>query len=177
MDISYREMKFDDLKSLGDIDRSDYSNDVYVMRNGELICEKIEFNHKGFSPETIQEKIEKFSNMLLNGNHIFFGAYDGQTLIGIAGFEVKFRGKNMNMFDFGPLWIDRNSRQLGIGRELLNISASKAKELGAKKLYISATPVKNTVDFYLKMGCKVTDDIDIELFQEEPDDIHMEKVI
>lgn len=177
MNISYREMAIEDLKKLGEIDRSDYSNQVYIIKNGKLICESIEFNHPGFNSRTIQEIINEYSDLLTKGMHTFYGAFDGETLIGIAGFEVKFRGRNMDMYDFGPLWINRESRGLGIGKKLFNISASQAKAMGAKKLYISATPVKSTVDFYIKMGCKVTDDIDIELFNAEPEDIHMEKVL
>jgi hypothetical protein len=40
-------------------------------------------------------------------------------------------------------------------------------------LYISATPSQNTVDFYLKRGCQVTGDPDPELWELEPEDIHL----
>ncbi len=53
----------------------------------------------------------------------------------------------------------------------------KAKELGAKKLYISATPSKNTVNFYMHLGCNLASEINPELYQLEPDDIHLEMII
>ena len=53
----------------------------------------------------------------------------------------------------------------------------RAKELGANKLYISATPSKNTVDFYMHLGCKLAAEINSELYQLEPDDIHLEMII
>jgi len=72
----------------------------------------------------------------------------------------------------------------GASRKLLDGSrkasgqaAAKAKELGAKRLYISATPSENTVNFYRYLGCVVTGEIDQELFDLEPDDIHLEYTI
>ena len=53
----------------------------------------------------------------------------------------------------------------------------KAKELGAKKLYISATPSENTVNYYSRLGCALATEIDSELFALEPEDIHLEYVI
>jgi hypothetical protein len=51
---------------------------------------------------------------------------------------------------------------------------AKARELGARRLYISSTPSENTVRFYLRRGCRVTDDVDAALFKLEPKDIHLE---
>ena len=48
----------------------------------------------------------------------------------------------------------------------------KAKQSGAKKLYVSAAPSKNTVDFYRGVGFDLTTPIK-ELFEAEPKDIHM----
>ena len=44
-------------------------------------------------------------------------------------------------------------------------------------LYISATPFRNTVDFYMKLGSKITSEINEELFELESYDIYLELVI
>ena len=41
-------------------------------------------------------------------------------------------------------------------------------------MYISATPTQHTIDFYLRLGCQVTNEPDPELFAQEPEDIHFE---
>jgi len=51
---------------------------------------------------------------------------------------------------------------------------AKARQLGARKLYISATPSKNRVDFYMHLGCRLTSQIDPKLYELEPEDIHLE---
>ena len=57
---------------------------------------------------------------------------------------------------------------------LFEKAVERARQLGAKQLYISATPSENTVNFYRNLGCKVTSEIDPELFELEPEDIHLE---
>lgn len=42
---------------------------------------------------------------------------------------------------------------------------------------ISATPSENTVNFYRNLGCEVTSEIVPELFELEPEDIHLEYTI
>ena len=50
----------------------------------------------------------------------------------------------------------------------------KAKFLGGEKLYISATPSENTVNFYMNNGAILAKESDKELYEMEPDDIHLE---
>jgi len=54
------------------------------------------------------------------------------------------------------------------------LAKATAREQGAKQLYISATPSENTVNFYLRLGCRVTAQPDPELLELEPKDIHLE---
>ena len=56
----------------------------------------------------------------------------------------------------------------------MNLVIKRARNMGAKKLYISATPSKHTVDFYIGLGCKIASEINPELFKLEPEDIHLE---
>jgi len=50
----------------------------------------------------------------------------------------------------------------------------ETRKRGAKQLYISATPSEHTVDFYLRLGCRLDLEPDSELFELEPEDIHLE---
>jgi len=44
---------------------------------------------------------------------------------------------------------------------------------GAAPLYVSATPSGSTVEFYLSLGFRPTDEADPVLLEQEPDKIHM----
>ena len=72
------------------------------------------------------------------------------------------------------LYVSRGFRSSGIGKLLLQECMKTAREFGAEKLYISATPTKNTVDFYLNNGALITKELDTALFRMEPLDIHLE---
>ena len=60
---------------------------------------------------------------------------------------------------------------------LFEMACVMARRWGARRLYISATPSENTVNFYIRLGCFVTDEPDAELFAFEPEDIHLERVL
>jgi hypothetical protein len=46
---------------------------------------------------------------------------------------------------------------------------------GARELYVSAMPSVPAVGFYLARGFRVTDEVDPDLFAQEPEDIHLVK--
>ena len=92
----------------------------------------------------------------------------------MIGLDSQFRGKTLEYLNLGPLWITKEYRRLGIGSQLVEMVEEKAKEMGAKKLYISGSSSKNTIQFYLSIGCKLAAEIDPELFAKEPCDIHLE---
>ncbi|MCH7353741.1 GNAT family N-acetyltransferase [Acinetobacter sp. NIPH 1958] len=70
-------------------------------------------------------------------------------------------------------YVDADHQGQGIGALLMQSATHSAHKLGAKHLYISATPSKKTVDFYMKHGAKLLDHPDPQLWQLEPEDIHL----
>jgi N-acetylglutamate synthase-like GNAT family acetyltransferase len=75
------------------------------------------------------------------------------------------------------LHVSHAYRNRGLGRTLFEKSVARAREQGARRLYISATPSENTIRFYLSLGCVVTDEVDPDLYELEPEDIHLEYAI
>jgi predicted N-acetyltransferase YhbS len=105
---------------------------------------------------------------------IVIGAFDGERIVGVVSVEKKRRGIELGYCKMDILYVSYDHRQLGIGRRLVDLSKKVARNFGANKLYISATPTTNTVDFYLKLGAVLTTELDLELYQKEPEDIHLE---
>lgn len=70
-------------------------------------------------------------------------------------------------------YVDAGQQGQGIGAQLMQAAKRSASTHGANYLYISATPSKRTVDFYLKHGAQVLDHPDSQLWQLEPEDIHL----
>lgn len=176
MTLIFRKLNKNESFKLKEIDRSDYVEGTYCVKDGKLVLENRIFNHEGFHGKLLEEKIKGLNVQLDNGGELY-GTFDGLRLVGIAGIHSGFRGSNKDTLEFGPLWISKEYRRCGIGRKLVKMAKDKAKEMGAKKLYISGTPSKNTTDFYFNIGCTLASEIDEELFQEEPYDIHLEIVL
>jgi GNAT superfamily N-acetyltransferase len=107
----------------------------------------------------------------------FYGAFVSHHLVGSAILENNFIGKQKDQLQLKFLHVDRSFRNQGIGKYLFDTTVKKAKELGARQLYISAIPSENTINFYLHLDCIVTKNIDSELFAFEPEDIHLEYTI
>jgi predicted N-acetyltransferase YhbS len=107
------------------------------------------------------------------GGH-FWGAFDGETLIGVAVLESKFIGSKKDTLQLKFLHASSGYRKQGLGRKLFFVAAEQAKSMGAGKMYISSTPSENTVHFYFHLGCQLAEEVDPELFAFEPEDIHLE---
>ncbi|HVH04817.1 MAG TPA: GNAT family N-acetyltransferase, partial [Myxococcota bacterium] len=88
--------------------------------------------------------------------------------------ESRFIGRAQDQLQLKFLHVSRPHRRSGLGRALFDRAAARARELGARRLYVSATPSENTIGFYLRRGCRVADEVDAKLFALEPEDIHLE---
>lgn len=173
MELNYRALQKNEISKVKEIDRRDFSEEICKMNNGKIEIVKEVFDHKGFSLERFDQIINSLENLYDNGGTVF-GALDNSTLIGISAVENKFRGRNQDTLKLDVLWISQSYRKQGVGKSLVEMVKEKAKQMGAKKLYISSCKSKNTVDFYLRIGAVLTSEIDKELFELEPYDIHLE---
>ena len=168
--IKYRVLERDEIRRLNEIDRYEIIEEVYYFRDGKLILEK-EYSevidHSDIS-EMIDDYIEDYDY-----GGTFIGAFDGDKLVGMGGINGKLYGENKNIIQLSSMFVSNKYRKKGIGRQLISLLKVKAKQFGAEKLYVSATPSKNTVDFYRGAGFDLTTPVK-ELFESEPKDIHMD---
>lgn len=99
---------------------------------------------------------------------------DEGKIIGVVILESRFIGKNRDQLQLKFLHVSRDYRRRGLGRRLFKLARTKARQLGARRMYVSSTPSENTVRFYMRMGAVVTKEPDPDLLELEPGDIHME---
>ena len=173
--MEYRQLSKEEISFLKEIDRSEIIEKIYYFRDGQLVLED-EFHDVKYDwwVKKVNEKmIPSWKKGYDNGVR-FFGAFDGSKIVGIGGLGSEFFGKNNDQLNVWGLFVHIDYRKRGIATQLMELIKNKARERGARKLYISSVPSENTVNFYLGIGCKVTDDVDKELFELEPEDIHME---
>ena len=171
--ILYRVLERDEIRILSEIDRYEIIEEVYRVRDGKLVLEKEYREEIDISDESevIEDYIQDY-----DGGGTFIGAFDGEKPVGLSGICGNLIGENKDMIQLSSLWVSNKYRKKGIGRQLIFMLKEKAKQSGAKKLYVSATPSKNTVDFYRSVGFYLTTPVK-ELFEDEPKDIHMDMLL
>lgn len=155
------------------IDRSEIIDRVYHLREGQLVLEPEYYNMHGWPAGEPEHYTPFLMECFDHGGH-FWGAFAGELLIGTVVLENRFVGKAKDTLQMKFLHISKNFRKQGLGKKLFTLAAQQAVELEARKIYISASPSENTVNFYLRMGCVLVSEVDEGLFALEPDDIHLE---
>lgn len=104
----------------------------------------------------------------------FIGAFNtSDQLVGISVVSDQLIANYPDAKLLQYFYVDADQQGQGIGAKLMQAAKESAKQLGSLQLYISATPSKRTVDFYIKHGAKPLKHPDRQLWELEPEDIHL----
>lgn len=171
--MDYRILERVEIQGLRDIDRREKIEKSYYLDEGELKIKRDFYDVQGWNQEELESLIVRLYDLYDRGGTIY-GAFIDFKIVGMVALDSKFIGKNNDRLKLDILYIDKRHRKKGIGKKLVDLTKSKAVELGATKLYISATPTQNTVDFYIGIGSELASEVNKELFELEPEDIHLE---
>lgn len=171
--INGRILSRDEIQGVWAIDRSEVIEAVYYLPNGALVLRPEYYDMHGW-PSGEGDKYTPILEACHDQGGWFYGLFDDDRQIGAAVLDGRFIGKHKDQLQLKFLHIGNTYRNKGLGKRLFNLATIEARERGAKRMYISATPSAHTIDFYLGLGCKVTPEPDAELFELEPEDIHLE---
>jgi GNAT superfamily N-acetyltransferase len=155
------------------IDRREYIENIYRLEDGELLLEPHNFDVPGWHPDTPRTSTPWLYESFDRGG-LFFGAFDGEQLAGVAALDTIWRGQRGDLLQLEFMHVGRGYRAQGLGTRLFEQARSGARTRGARGLYISATPSENTIRFYQGRGAVLIDAPDPELYAREPEDIHLE---
>ncbi|UCG02282.1 MAG: GNAT family N-acetyltransferase [Candidatus Heimdallarchaeota archaeon] len=171
--MEYRLLNKEEIKRISEIDRTETVEYIYYHREGklELVEEYYEINE--WNQEEELRHISSLNDIYQRGGFIF-GAFDKLYIVGIISLDNEFIGRNKDQLNLAGLWVSKDYRKKGVGKTLVELVKEKAKEMGARKLYVSATPSQNTVHFYMNRGFDLAKEVNEKLYELEPDDIHME---
>ncbi len=105
---------------------------------------------------------------------LFIGAFDAaEKLVGVSVVSNQIIDDYPHAKLLHYFYVDADQQGKGIGAKLMQAAKESAKQLGANQLYISATPSRRTVDFYIKHSAQPLSAPDQQLWQLEPEDIHL----
>ena len=83
-------------------------------------------------------------------------------------------GKDKQYIDLEEFYVTEPFRRCGIGKMLFEQICIKAKQFGAKKLYISAHSAEESINAYKKYGCVLAKEPNQAHIEKEPFDLQLE---
>jgi ribosomal protein S18 acetylase RimI-like enzyme len=176
MEITYRQLARAEINKFTDIDRTETIRAIYRQSSGELLRENRHIEVPDWTEQDKQRYIANIEASYDTGATIF-GAFFGGKLAGMSVLEHQPVKTGKNRLNLAGLWVSSPYRKMGVGKTLFHLAAQEAQRRGAKSLYVSATESENTIHFYQKQGCVPATPVDPDLFEKEPEDIHLELIL
>jgi predicted N-acetyltransferase YhbS len=167
-----RRLTRDEVDLIWTIDRSEVLHHTYELHGGQLVRTPNYFEVPGWRSDAAETETPLLLDCFDRGG-TFLGVFDAGTLVGVGVLDSARVGPAADQMQLFYLYVSRAYRGRGVGTQLFDAALSRARELGANALYVSATPTENTVDFYLNRGCVLAPEPDPRLLAAEPDDIHL----
>lgn len=146
-----RVMAISELDRIGEIDRSERITHRYKASGAilELVDVDIDAPRWGEPGEgPVQHYVDSWRPVLEAGGTLLGAFDDGQ----LAGFAIYNPALSEAVAQFTALYVTRDHRRKGLGRRLTEEVKRLARADGAESLYVSATPTRGTVDFYMRCG-------------------------
>lgn len=128
---------------------------------------------ENWSDDDIVYLVQCLKSTITAGGTVF-GAFMDGILVGFSSVENEFFGDKKEYLQLSSIHVSYEHRGCGIGKTLFRLSADRARELGAKKLYISAHSSQETQAFYTSMHCVEAETINQNLVAAEPFDCQLE---
>ena len=171
--LEFRELGREEIDRVWTIDRREHIANSYRLVDGWLRLDAINVDVPGWPPDDVVKTAPLLYEMFDRGAR-FFAAFDGAQLAGSSVLDTLPRGERGDLLQLEFMHVGRDYRGQGLGSRLFEQARAAARELGARALYISATPTENTIRFYQRCGATLLAVPDPELFALEPEDIHLE---
>jgi GNAT superfamily N-acetyltransferase len=86
-------------------------------------------------------------------------AFEANELIGFGSIDGYLFGNTAKYANLTMLFVDDRWKRNGIGSKIFDEICKHAERMKADKLFISAIPAVETVDFYLHIGCQDANEI------------------
>lgn len=171
--MEIRRLPAERLELIGDIDRSEKLTIGYAVKDGELIASEVDWDVPNWFPTGSGEHsvphLIAFCRPIVERGGTFLGAFEDDEVLGVAIVEPEFEG---TMAWLAFLQVSHPHRRRGVASALWEESVRIAREVGADRMYVSATPSESAVGFYLGKGCVLAAPPHPDLLAEEPEDVH-----
>ena len=170
--VTYRRLRQSELSLFDHVDRSERIDGMYRLRAGRLEAYEVLLSAEGWESSEAQKYVERLRALHDAGGPVW-GAWSGPRIVGLASLDIRGVSGDRRVLQLDMLYVSRTFRSRGIGSALTQHLMHDASSRDASALYVSATPTRKTVDFYLRLGAHLLASPDPHLLAREPDDIHL----
>lgn len=176
--VQLRRLARVDLARVAEIDRTERIDALYVQEGEDLTERRGSWDSPpwlrgGDGEHTVAAKVRELHGYVDLGG-VAVGALADGRLVGIGVVVPELRP---GIAQLAFLHVTRTYRGTGVGKLLCTELERIACVGGASEMVVSATPSENTVRFYLGRGFVPTASPPAELFEAEPEDVHMQKAL
>jgi len=171
--IKYRVLEESECDRIREIDPTQYIKNVWRKIEGQLKLIEINYMENDW-PDGYHHYRNKLENTMLSGGAALGAFNDEGKMVGFATLDKDFFGQTAKYVLLDSMFISREYRGFGIGKKLFGLCVEQAKVWKADKIYICAGSAEDTIAFYKAIGCIEAQEIDQELYQQDPRDIQLE---
>jgi GNAT superfamily N-acetyltransferase len=167
-----------DLSRVVEIDRSERINVLYDQHGTQLVARHGNWSASAWDPDghgehSVEAKVHELQHHVDNGG-VALAALASGRLVGIGVVVPDLRP---GIAQLAFLDVSAPLHGTGIGSCLCEQLEQIARSAGHSDMVVSATPSENTVRFYLGRCFQPTAEPLAELFELEPQDVHMRKML
>jgi ribosomal protein S18 acetylase RimI-like enzyme len=167
-----------ELVRVAEIDRSERIDLIYEQRGTKLLERRGSWSSPAWDPHgdhehSVAEQRRALEHDVDEGGTVL-GAFSEERLVGIGAVVPHLRPE---LAQLAFLHVSEAFRARGIQRRLSDELDHIGRDAGAVQMVVSATPSENTVRFYLGRGYELMALALPELYEREPEDIHMAEAL
>ena len=176
--IESRRLGRTELSRVVEIDRKERIDVIYDQHGTQLVARHGNWSASAWDPDgngehSVEAQVHALEYHVDKGG-IALGAFASGQLVGIGVVVPHLRP---GIAQLAWLHVSAPLRATGIGSRLSEQLEQIARSTGDSDMVVSATPSENTVRFYLGRGFQPMADPMAELFELEPEDVHMRKML
>ena len=176
--VVFRRLGREELSRIGDIDRRERIDTIYEQHGTGLVERHGDRSAPAWDPDgdgehSVAAHVREVEHEV-DAGAIVLGAFAGERLVGIGVVLPHLRPGTAQL---AFLHVTAPLRGLGIANRLADQLEEIARQAGDSAMVVSATPSRNTVRFYLGRGFEPMAEPFAELFEREPEDVHLRKLL
>jgi len=176
--VEFRRLGRTELSRVVEIDRRERINVLYDQHGTQLVARHGNWSASAWDPDghgehSVEAQLHTLQHYVDNGG-VALGALASGRLVGIGVVVPHLRPR---IAQLAFLHVSAPLRATGIGSRLSEQLEQIARTAGDSDIVVSATPSENAVRFYLGRGFQPMADPLAELFELEPEDVHLRKML